>query len=194
MSSSRAATAAPPSRRQLPAQKGLLRDNRPCDSPAPLLCTASPLGREWSGRRGSNPRPSAWKADALPAELLPLDSVRTVRKADVRRYRPDSTHRPGAGHKTGGEGWIRTTEGVRQQIYSLPPLTAREPRRIYIKRLRSWSWRWDSNPQPADYKSAALPIELRQPGRIAKIAFTEFCVKKGKSAGKRRVDDARAGI
>ena len=28
---------------------------------------------------------------------------------------------------------------------------------------RTWSWRWDSNPQPADYKSAALPIELRQP-------------------------------
>ena len=25
----------------------------------------------WSGRRGSNPRPSAWKADALPTELLP---------------------------------------------------------------------------------------------------------------------------
>ena len=28
----------------------------------------------WSGRRGSNPRPSAWKADALPTELLPLKS------------------------------------------------------------------------------------------------------------------------
>ena len=26
----------------------------------------------WSERRGSNPRPSAWKADALPTELLPL--------------------------------------------------------------------------------------------------------------------------
>jgi hypothetical protein len=25
-----------------------------------------------SGKRGSNPRPSAWEADALPAELLPL--------------------------------------------------------------------------------------------------------------------------
>ena len=25
-----------------------------------------------SGRRGSNPLPSAWKADALPDELLPL--------------------------------------------------------------------------------------------------------------------------
>ena len=21
-----------------------------------------------------------------------------------------------------------------------------------------WSWRWDLNPQPADYKSAALPL------------------------------------
>ena len=28
----------------------------------------------WSGRRGSNSRPSAWEADALPAELLPLGS------------------------------------------------------------------------------------------------------------------------
>ncbi len=44
-----------------------------------------------------------------------------------------------------------------QQIYSLPPLAAREP-------LHPWSWRWDSNPQPADYKSAALPVELRQRG------------------------------
>ena len=29
--------------------------------------------------------------------------------------------------------------------------------------VREWSWRCDLNPQPADYKSAALPIELRQP-------------------------------
>ncbi len=28
--------------------------------------------------------------------------------------------------------------------------------------LRGSSWRWDSNPRPADYKSAALPTELRQ--------------------------------
>ena len=28
-----------------------------------------------SGRRDSDPRPSAWKADALPTELLPLISV-----------------------------------------------------------------------------------------------------------------------
>ena len=29
-------------------------------------------GRGWSGRRDSNPRHSAWEADTLPAELLPL--------------------------------------------------------------------------------------------------------------------------
>ncbi len=26
--------------------------------------------KDWSARRGSNPRPSAWEADALPTELL----------------------------------------------------------------------------------------------------------------------------
>jgi hypothetical protein len=28
--------------------------------------------KDWSGRRVSNPQPSAWKADALPIELHPL--------------------------------------------------------------------------------------------------------------------------
>ena len=27
---------------------------------------------------------------------------------------------------------------------------------------KNWSWREESNPRPADYKSAALPTELRQ--------------------------------
>jgi hypothetical protein len=36
-----------------------------------------------------------------------------------------------------------------------------------------WSWRWDSNPQPADYKSAALPVELRQQALCTiEICFT----------------------
>ena len=29
-----------------------------------------------------------------------------------------------------------------------------------------WSWREELNPQPADYKSAALPIELHQPEKM----------------------------
>ena len=41
-----------------------------------------------------------------------------------------------------------------------------------------WSWRWDSNPQPADYKSAALPIELRQRRKKTYIVFRENARKK----------------
>ena len=48
----------------------------------------------------------------------------------------------------------------KQQIYSLPPLATREL--FLIIYSFKWSWRWDSNPRPADYKSAALPTELRQ--------------------------------
>src|SRR5438094_769886 len=55
-----------------------------------------------SGRRGSNPRPSAWKADALPTELRPR----------ARRS---------------GGGRIRTFVGCRRQIYSLLPLATRAP-------------------------------------------------------------------
>ena len=36
-----------------------------------LRVSKSPRLSDGSGRRGSNPRPSAWKADALPTELLP---------------------------------------------------------------------------------------------------------------------------
>ena len=63
----------------------------------------------------------------------------------------------------------------RRQIYSLFPLTTREPlqTRKTMNNCQTsilapssvfdrWSWRWDLNPQPPDYKSGALPIELRQ--------------------------------
>ncbi len=68
-----------------------------------------------------------------------------------------------------------------RQIYSLIPLATREPHhqgagillikhllvnfeksRKYSKTEEKWSWREESNPRPADYKSAALPTELRQ--------------------------------
>ncbi len=84
----------------------------------------------------------------------------------------------------GGEGRIRTSVARKRQIYSLFPLSTRVPphskqllifeqtsTRIFLvlnslqKILgtsRFWSWRRDLNPRPADYKSAALPTELRQ--------------------------------
>ena len=45
----------------------------------------------------------------------------------------------------------------RQQIYSLPPLATRE-----LLHMQFWSWWTDSNPRPADYKSASIPTELHQ--------------------------------
>ena len=36
-----------------------------------LLILCKSLILYWSGQRGSNPRPSAWEADALPTELCP---------------------------------------------------------------------------------------------------------------------------
>ena len=61
-----------------------------------------------SGRRDSNPRPSAWKANALSTGLLP--------------------------QICGGQGWIRTTEGVSQQIYSLPHLATLVLAQQYFKK------------------------------------------------------------
>ena len=49
-----------------------------------------------SGKRGSNSRPSAWKADALPTELLPHRVMWGEQDSNLRRHR--------------------------QQIYSLPQL------------------------------------------------------------------------
>ena len=74
--------------------------------PLPYQGSALPLSynskKKKSGRRGSNPRPSAWKANALSTELLP--------------------HSCQSCHSDRGQRWIRTTEGVSQQIYSLPHL------------------------------------------------------------------------
>ena len=51
----------------------------------------------------------------------------------------------------------------RQQIYSLPHLAALEISHIKNTAVKNgWSWWTDSNPRPADYKSAALPTELHQ--------------------------------
>jgi hypothetical protein len=53
-----------------------------------------------------------------------------------------------------------------QKIYSLPPLATwvslHLTKQTDTNPQGKESWLWDSNPQPADYKSAALPIELNQ--------------------------------
>src|ERR1700722_7623606 len=47
------------------------------------------------------------------------------------------------------------------------------------------SWRRDLNPRPSDYKSDALPTELRQPcSNRAKLSHRQLNCKQGLRAGK----------
>ena len=79
-------TALDPPRGDVPPMSRLVTPARPEVSLPPTLgqwllsrpphaqaqSRAEHTGGIWSGRRGSNSRPSAWEADALPTELLPL--------------------------------------------------------------------------------------------------------------------------
>ena len=113
--------------------------------------------------RGIEPPSSAWKAVALPLSYTRNELVTTICVMTIQLGEPSS-----------GGCRIRTYEGLSHQIYSLTPLTARETPRVLrishlanqrlthpTNRVRKWGQRRDLNPQPADYKSAALPIELR---------------------------------
>lgn len=75
----------------------------------------------------------------------------------------------------GGRWWIRTTEVIddRFTVCSLWPLGKPS---IFSYQL-DWSWWTDLNPRPADYKSAALPTELRQHASdgIYYTHLTYFC-------------------
>ncbi len=76
----------------------------------------------WSGRPGSNRRHSAWKADALPTELLPHYFLEQVQNNfNISKNFPFQV----VSQTTFcGESRIRTCEGENQQIYSLSSLAA----------------------------------------------------------------------
>ena len=98
--------------------------------------------------------------------------------------------------QVGGQGWIRTTEvsDGRFTVCSLWPLgnlPMNDPdhpaQRWRAVDLEEESWRWDLNPQPADYKSAALPIELRQHEALPDIV-QRIHPKSGDPEGARTLD------
>jgi hypothetical protein len=73
------------------SQVGWVRRARVVEPAAPRI--VEPLSQRgssrgdlaiWSGRRGSNPRHSAWEADTLPIELLPLGSRTSYSRSRVR--------------------------------------------------------------------------------------------------------------
>src|ERR1700754_3675507 len=53
-------------------KKSVLKFRHLLSGPRPMALGHPRLS--WSGRRGSNPRPTAWKAVALPTELLPHET------------------------------------------------------------------------------------------------------------------------
>ena len=60
------------------------------DCSTPLLEMKNGRHELWSERPGSNRRPSAWKADALPTELLSLSELLIV-EPDTRICQYNST-------------------------------------------------------------------------------------------------------
>ena len=141
--------------------------------------------RSLSGRRGSNPRPLAWKANALPTELLPhsfrffpaitssdfvpsvLTTARLLRRSSLvflvltgnklqkSSVIPAITSSDSPELVGEGRRWIRTTEGINQQIYSLPHLATLVFSRFFVSFVRLL--RWTSHRRSVIYSSKLLP-------------------------------------
>ena len=119
-----------------------------------------------SGRRGSNPRPLAWKANALPTELLPQFSF--LRRAPLPSFRKEATARRtvwaemDSNHRSRKTADLQSApfghSGIRP-ILEFQELVSADSFRPLSRPGKTSSppsrWR-DSNPRPADYKSAAL--------------------------------------
>ena len=124
----------------------------PMTSSLPRTRSTPELHRlESSGRRGSNSRHSAWKADALPTELLPLGNF-------LKQFN--------ACENVGVIG-IEPIQSKTTELQSAPALQLRRtPKTLCnmknVQDILSVSrWR-DSNPRPVDYKSTALATELHR--------------------------------
>jgi hypothetical protein len=87
---------------------------------------------------GIDPTSSAWKAG-----VLPLNYTRKIKMVEGGGFEPPKAEPA--------------------DLQSAPFGHSGTPPLFKFLRQNKWSWRRDLNPQPADYKSAALPVELRQP-------------------------------
>ena len=92
----------------------------------PTTCS----NKNWSGRRGSNSRPSAWKADALPTELHPPTQLRIAEfglRNSIRHVPITNPH-----SEIRNSSWCRGQDSnlrraLARRVYSPVPLTARPP-------------------------------------------------------------------
>ena len=121
------------------------RDLNP--GPLPYQGSALPLSynskKKKSGRRGSNPRPSAWKANALSTELLPQ---KTKDLSSLKNVGKDGFEPPKSKDS-------RFTVCPIWPLWYLPNISSKINRCFYHLFLSLLS---DSNQRPRDYKSRAL--------------------------------------
>ncbi len=75
----------------------------------------------WSGKRGSNPRPSAWEADALPTELFPLAKHPKPASGSVKKSFP--RHRAAGDPQQRSRAPLRI-KSPRGQVKRIPILPA----------------------------------------------------------------------
>ena len=117
----------------------------------------------WSGRPGSNRPPEAWKATALPNELLPL-LLSIIKELFC------------------GQSRVRTYVLVREQIYSLSPLTAR-PSALFNYPPLFWASRGIRTPDQLITNQLLWPTELHWQANtknLIKHSYTGYFLRKAK--------------
>ena len=118
-----------------------------------------PLKSRW---RDLNPRPLPYQGSALPLSYIGIRPSGHNRAEDGAQTRDPQLGRlmlyrlSYFRRRDSGRRWIRTTEGISQQIYSLPHLATLVFALIKLRLILSLSLLSDSNQRPRDYKSRAL--------------------------------------
>ena len=90
-----------------------------------------PARRAMERETGIEPASLAWKARVLPLNYSRIGNSLCAPSPVLHRTEPHHTITT----LTGGGDWIRTSVGVSQQIYSLPPLATRAP----LRRISNYS-------------------------------------------------------
>src|SRR5690242_7677440 len=133
-----------------PLRPDQIRTLSPRAAPVGCRSVQPSLEESWSGKRDSNPRPSAWKADALATELFPLKPLPQIKMVEGEGFEPSKASptdlqsvpfdrsgtppavsgriatRPTAGHNRAGEGTrtpnhLITNEMLYQLSYASGP-------------------------------------------------------------------------
>ena len=121
---------------------------------------------------GSNPASYPKTAVGIYGNFKKNSGSKNPERLDAVGFAPTASKVLGC---YGGGRWIRTTEGIASRftvcplwplgnspIFNFEALLSLKPKPGEAGWIWRWSWWTDSNPRPADYKSAALPTELHQ--------------------------------